>query len=292
MTNQNKSYMYAALSVLCWSTVATVFKLGLQSVNNIQLLLISSFISLITLLILLYLNGKFKYIKELNRWDYLRYMITGLLNPFAYYLVLFKAYELLPAQEALTLNYTWAIVVPIFSIFFLKQKVRLLSISALFISLIGVIIIVTKGDVSELKFINMFGTLLAAGSSLIWASYWILNLKDKNDELIKLFFSFLFGFTYILITNIIIGYPIFNLSINSYLACIYIGLFEMGLTFYFWLKALSLSKNTAKVSSIIFLSPFISLNLISYVLGEKILISTIIGLIFIIIGIISQKLIK
>ena len=33
----------------------------------------------------------------------------GLFNPFLYYLVLFKAYDLLEAQEAGTLNYIWPI---------------------------------------------------------------------------------------------------------------------------------------------------------------------------------------
>ena len=35
---------------------------------------------------------------------------SGFLNPFLYYIILFKAYSLLPAQEALSLNYTWPLV--------------------------------------------------------------------------------------------------------------------------------------------------------------------------------------
>jgi drug/metabolite transporter (DMT)-like permease len=69
----------------------------------------------------------------------------------------------------------------------------------------------------------------------------------------------------------------------------YIGIFEMGLTFFLWLKALSLSSNTAKVSNLIFLSPFISLIIISLILKETITHSTVIGLILIISGILIQR---
>ncbi len=64
----------------------------------------------------------------------------------------------------------------------------------------------------------------------------------------------------------------------------------MGITFLLWLKALKLSKTTANVANLAYLAPFFSLVVISLVVGEKILVSTVIGLIFIIGGIILQKL--
>ena len=70
---------------------------------------------------------------------------------------------------------------------------------------------------------------------------------------------------------------------------IYIGMFEMSITFVVWLSALKNSDNTAKVSNIIFLSPFIALMIINFTVGESIKHSTILGLIFIVIGILAQK---
>jgi drug/metabolite transporter (DMT)-like permease len=77
--------------------------------------------------------------------------------------------------------------------------------------------------------------------------------------------------------------------INGLLSSIYVGLFEMGITFLVWLKALKLSKTTARVSNLIFLAPFISLIFIHRIVGEKILFSTIVGLILIVTGIITQQ---
>ena len=72
---------------------------------------------------------------------------------------------------------------------------------------------------------------------------------------------------------------------------IYIGMFEMSITFVIWLKALNYSSDTAKVSNLIYLSPFLALFIINLTVGEKIHTSTILGLVFIIAGIILQQMI-
>jgi drug/metabolite transporter (DMT)-like permease len=60
-------------------------------------------------------------------------------------------------------------------------------------------------------------------------------------------------------------------------------------TFVFWLKALKYSENTAKVGNLIFLSPFLSLIFIHFLLGERILPSTFAGLGLIVAGLILQR---
>ena len=79
-------------------------------------------------------------------------------------------------------------------------------------------------------------------------------------------------------------------SLNGLLGAVYVGLFEMGITFLLWLKALKFSKTTAHVTNLIYLVPFLSLVLIRLTVGEAILPSTIVGLIFIVGGIIYQRL--
>jgi len=79
-------------------------------------------------------------------------------------------------------------------------------------------------------------------------------------------------------------------NVKGILGAVYIGLFEMGVTFLVWLRALKLARTTAHVASLIYLVPFLSLVVISFVVGEKIVSSTIIGLVFIVGGIILQKL--
>jgi drug/metabolite transporter (DMT)-like permease len=64
----------------------------------------------------------------------------------------------------------------------------------------------------------------------------------------------------------------------------------MGITFIFWFKALKLSDNTSKVSNYIYISPFVSLVFIHYIVGETIEITTLYGLALIISGILIQSI--
>jgi drug/metabolite transporter (DMT)-like permease len=66
----------------------------------------------------------------------------------------------------------------------------------------------------------------------------------------------------------------------------------MSVTFIFWFKALSYSENTSKTSNLIYISPFISLIFIHHILGERINMSTLYGITFIVIGILIQSINK
>lgn len=288
MQNQSKAYIFASLSVLCWSTVATAFKIALTELHYTNLLLISSAVSVITLLIILMFEKKFSLLKEQSFKQVLYSLLMGFLNPFLYYIILFKAYSLLPAQEALTLNYTWAIVVSLLSIPILKQKIKLSSFFALLISFSGVAVITTKGNLLDLKFENPEGVALALSSSLLWGLFWVLSIKDSRDGTIKLFMNFVFGLIFILIHNISMN-TIQIPSLKGFIAASYVGLFEMGITFVFWLKALKYSDTTVKISNLVFLSPFLSLFFISLVLKEQIFFSSLVGLLLIITGVIVQN---
>jgi len=70
---------------------------------------------------------------------------------------------------------------------------------------------------------------------------------------------------------------------------IYVGIFEMGLTFLLWNKALELTDNTAVISNLIFFTPFLSLLFIRSVLKESIHYATFIGLLLIVFSNLLQK---
>lgn len=291
MTRQQTSYLYAALAILAWSSVSTAFKIALRQLTPIGLLVIAS----ATASVLLYIYKALSRSKSrLSRWENFKLSLCpALLNPFLYYLVLFEAYSRLRAQEAQALNYTWAIVLSVFSVILLKERFRLKDMIALVISFCGVIVISTKGRVWDLHFDDAFGTALAAGSSIIWALYWIINMRDKRNTIDKLSGNFFLGFVFVSVLAIIgrmqLMHPEGRL-LPALLAGIYVGIFEMGLTFVLWMKALQTSENTAKVANLIFITPFLSLLFIRFALSESIHVATIIGLCLIITSNLLQKL--
>lgn len=289
MTNQSKAIFYGLGAVLLWSTVATAFKLSLQHFSPIELLLYSgSFSTLLLGAILLY-QGKFHLVFQCSQQEYLLSIALGLLSPFLYYLILFKAYELLPAQQAQPLNYTWAITLSLLAVPLLKQKIGWQQWLALLVSYCGVIVISTEGRPFSLQFTDPFGVALALISTIVWALYWIFNTRDKRDPVVGLFVNFLCSFPFVL------GYYLFTTELrmpplSGLLGAAYVGTFEMGICFVLWLMAMKLTDSTARISNLIFLSPFLSLFFIHFLLGEEILTATFIGLVLIVAGLFCQRI--
>ena len=289
LTNQHKAYLFALSAVLLWSTVATAFKISLRYLDVFQLLLVASVTATLCLLLVVLLTGRLNSLAELGKRDYLRLAGLGILNPFCYYLVLFKAYDLLPAQVAQALNYTWAITLMLLSVPILKHRITRFDCIATVICYSGVIVICFSGGQFPAGELSTAGTLLALGSTVIWAFYWLLKTKDRVDPVLGLFVSFLFSIPFIAAACWFLSDP-GSLGVNGILAGVYVGLFEMGITYILWLAALRLSQAAAKVSTLIFLSPFISLIFISRILGEAIAVTTIMGLALIVGGLSVQHL--
>ena len=118
MEKQKQAYTYAIITVLFWATVASAFKISLRYLDFIHLLFYASIASIVVLFIILLIQNKLKLLKTYSKKDYLHSALLGFLNPFFYYIVLFKAYSLLKAQEAQPLNQTWVIMISLLSIIF------------------------------------------------------------------------------------------------------------------------------------------------------------------------------
>lgn len=291
MKSQNKAYIYAGLTILFWGTSASAFKIGLKYLDYFQLLFIATLTAVVFLFFVLLFQKKLILIKQFSIKDYSHSILLGFLNPFLYYTVLFIAYSLLPAQVAQPLNFVWPITLVLLSVPILKQKLKLKSLLALLLSFLGVILISSEGDILNMKFSNPLGVLLALGSSVVWALFWLYNVKDSKDEILSLFLNFIFALLFITITTVVFS-DIKAINLEGLLAGIYIGLFEMGITFVLWLKALKLAGRTDKISNLIYLTPFCALIFINIFLKEKIFLTTLFGLILIVIGIVIQQVKK
>ena len=289
MPNKSKAYLFAGLAVFFWSTVATAFKLALREFDFIQLIFYASLVTVVVLFVFLLAQNKLHLLAKQSRKDVINSAVLGAFNPLIYYLILFKAYSLLPAQLAQPLNMVWPITLALLSVPLLHQKIGWRSFVALGISFSGVVFISSQGGLSGFANTNWFGVFLAVGSSIIWALYWIFNVRDRRDPLVKLFLNFLFGLLFLF--PVTAFFSDFNLHLGTALwAVLYVGVFEAGVTYVLWMKAMELSTNNAKIGNLVFLAPFISLIFIRFILKESIYITTFIGLTFIVGGILFQQL--
>ncbi len=289
MTNQARAVGFALAAIVCWSTVATVFKLSLQYLQPLQLVCLASVVSALVLFVIVCWQGKLALLRQFPRRHWLLCLLLGLLNPCLYYFVLFEAYDRLPAQEALAINYSWPAMLVLMSVLLLGQRVRPLEWLALALAYFGVLMIATQGQLLSLQFNDPLGVAAALASTLVWALYWILNLKQRLDATVTLWLSFLLVLPPLMLTTWWLA-PVSLSALTGDLwpglaGAAYVGVFEMGLTFVLWSTALSLSESTSRVSSLAFATPFLSLGVIALVLAEPIKLPTLAGLALIVLGI-------
>jgi drug/metabolite transporter (DMT)-like permease len=278
-TPERNALSAALIAVLLWSTVATGFKLGLAVLAPAQLLLLGTTISAAVFVIAASVTSSW----EINRRSLAEAAVFGLVNPCLYYLVLFEAYDRLPAQIAQPLNYTWAITLAVLAVPILKQPLSRGTLVGIVISYAGVLVLLSRGSFERVPDLNWIGVALALASTLVWASYWLMNTRSTSNALSLMALSFLIAIP-ILTLVCLTGPGLPGLRIEALIFGSWVGLIEMGVTFLLWQRALRLTNHAARIGQLIFISPFVSLMLISEVLGEQIHLTSVVGLAVIVLG--------
>lgn len=289
MKDNKKALFLAIAAVLSWSTVATAFKIALTHLTHFEMLWVACATSLVIFSVMLTVQRKWVKIKALSwrMWGY--FALLGLLNPVAYYLVLFKSYDLLPAQIAQPVNYMWPVLLVVLLAIFTKQPIPAKKYIGMLISLGGLIVISVGGKQMGSMEIPAVGLGLGIMSAFLWAIYWMVNNrnKDKVDATVACFMSFLFGSVYLSIGALVVG---LNLStVPGILSGIYVGAFEMGIPFICFGIAIRKTSNPTLINQLCYLSPFLSLFFVSTILGEQIVSTTYIGLVLIVTGIVFNE---
>jgi drug/metabolite transporter (DMT)-like permease len=277
--DERAALAYALAAVAAWSTVATGFKLGLRVMEPLQLLFLGTVISAMLFATLATHGGHW----QPSRKPWLDGARFGLLNPLLYYLVLFEAYERLPAQIAQPLNYTWAITLAVMAVPILGQPLTRRTVAGMVIGYIGVLVLLSAGRFDAWPELDWLGVFLALFSTVLWAGYWLTNARSALPPITLMAWSFLLAAPLVAAAcHLGPGWPELTWQTLGYGA--WVGLVEMGFTFLFWQRALRLTAHAARLGQLIFLSPFLSLILIGSVLGEDVHATSVMGLAVIVAG--------
>ncbi|MAT84579.1 MAG: EamA family transporter [Gammaproteobacteria bacterium] len=282
--DERAALLYALAAVAAWSTVATGFKLGLGVLAPLQLLLLGTVISTALFAVLATATGCW----HPGRRTLVTGATFGLVNPFLYYLVLFEAYDRLPAQIAQPLNYTWAIVLALLAVPVLKQPLSGRLLAGITVGYLGVLILLTQGRLDAWPDLDWAGVGLALASTLLWAGYWLGNARVDLPPVTLMAWSFLAATPLVAIACALgPGLPALTWERLGYGA--WVGLIEMGFTFLLWQQAMRRTRHAGRTGQLIFLSPFLSLVLIGTVLGEDVHWTSAAGLAVIVAGLLLTR---
>ena len=275
-------------AVMLWSTVATAFSLSLEYLTPLQLVTLAALVSWCFFAARLGSPARWASLRATSSKERMTGLLMGWLNPGLYYLVLFAAYDQLPAQEAMAINYSWGITLALIAAPLLRQRLTPGALLAACISYSGIVVIATRGSPLSLDFAQPLGVGLALLSTLLWSLYWVINTRLSVDPEVNLFLNFSGALPLLLGLLWWNGTPL-PVVWQGWAGGLYVGLFEMGLAFVLWMGAMKATTSTLRISSLIFLSPPLSLVLIWVIAGEPVKAYTLIGLVLILFGLWLQR---
>jgi len=280
-----KQYIYAGISILLWSTVATVTKLLLKTLSSIQVLWISSFFAFLMLFVVNIASGNIKKFKNYTKKDFVTTVLIGIPGTLIYYLCYYAATDVMPASQAFIINYTWPIMSVFFAWVILGEKMTVRKMTAIVISFLGVSIVTgtsLKADGSNM----LLGTALCLMGAVSYGVFTAFNQKYSYDKRLSMMINYLVTFAVTTVINLANG----DLFIPSALEAVgfaWNGMFAMAVASTIWIIALS-GGNTAKISNLAYITPFLSLVWTGLILKESISVYSIIGLAVIVVGIFIQ----
>ena len=287
--NNKIALLSAGIVLLLWSSVATAFKIALRYLEPFELLFLSTIISFLALTLIMLFTWRFSQLKNVKKESKSRLLLAGILNPVIYYLLLFKAYDLLPAQFAQAVNFTWPLVLAIFAMLLKHERFHVLRLLMLAVSFGGALVVVLGGNTFPGD-VSFYGIIIAFATTIFWVFYWLITKTVDEDPVISLWIPFAVGAIILSIAAVFAFRPS-ELSLDAWLSAGYVGLFEMSLTFLLWLNALRKTTSTALVGNFIYTVPFLSLIFIRFILDEPIQPTTLIGLFMIAGGVVGQVLV-
>lgn len=284
-----KSYFLAGISILFWSTVATITKLLLNGLNNFQVLWISSFFAGVFLFAVNIFGGKIKNLKKYTAKDFLITILIGLPGTFFYYIFYYLGTDILPASQAFIINYMWPIMSVVFACIVLREKMTVKKCIAVAVSFLGVGIVNAKDLFSASTdngvIIGMLACLLGAVS---YGLFTALNKKFHYDKMLSMMLNYFVTFT---VTTVINAFSdsLFMPSVIQALGFAWNGIFTMAIACTTWVIALE-KGNTAKISNLAYITPFLSLVWTFFILNDTGIknLNSLIGLCVIVAGIFIQ----
>ncbi|GAA0178832.1 DMT family transporter [Clostridium sediminicola] len=283
---RRNAYLNLFLCILLWASIPVATKKILVELDNLQTLFYSTVFSLLVMGILMIVQKKKKELKKYSIRQYSIMFFLGFLGNYLYYILLYGAIDKTTASEGFILAYTWPMLVLVLSFIILKEKVTLKKVVGVLISFFGIIIITTNGNITKFNLTNLYGDILALSGAIVFALFSVLGKKYNFDKTISVFIYFLSALIFLIPTVLNFSGLVLPSS-NVWIWIIYNGVFVNGVSYIFWFKALE-GGETAIISNVLYLTPFVSLIYISIFLDEKILMSSVIGLVVIVFGVVLQ----
>ena len=281
-----KEYLYAAGAVVCWSTVAPVTKLLLNDMSSILFLFLTTAVAALSLFIYNIFRGGLKKFAAYRPMDWFRLCVMGFSGFFVYNAAYYTGLTLLSAQDACVINYLWPLMTVIFSCFILHERFTPAKFAAALLSFAGAAVVATKGNFGSLAEIDFRGVLCCLLAAVSYGLFSAFNKKYDYDQEPAMAVYFAVPAVLSGIFLVFSGTPVHISGIQA-AGVLWMGVLVSAVGYLIWCLAINRG-NTAKISNIAFITPFLSMILSCIILKEDFSLPALFGLILILLGIAVQ----
>ena len=204
---------------------------------------------------------------------------------YAGYIVLFNIATLLSSPSTLSvINALAPAITAIVAYFIFNEKIKLIGWLSMSISFCGILILTLWDGVLTVN----KGILYMLAGCLLLSLYNISQryLTKKYSSFDVSMYSMLIGGILLVIYSPSSITNMFSISFTSLILIIYMSIFPSIISYFFWTKAFELAKHTTEVTSFMFVTPVLATLMGIIILGDIPKLSTLVGGVVIILGMI------
>ena len=219
--------------------------------------------------------------------DYLVMMGLGFLGLFMYSALYYYGIAQLGSQEACILNYLWPMMIVIFACIILREKITARKIIAMAMSFAGIIVL-SFGSIEAASGNRLFGIGACVAAAICYGLFSVLNKKHNLNQNVTMMWIWL--------TTAVCAFVLSNIFEKiqpvtgvQWVGIVWLGVIVNAVAYLLWAIALKRSEDSAKISNLAYLVPFLSIIISAIVLKEQITINAVFALILIAGGILLQS---
>jgi len=268
-TSKTFRYLLILLAIIFWGTSFVATKTVLNEIKPVTIIILRLILASILLTIIaLSTKRKFSINFKSHSWIF----ILALVAVFHLWI------QVTGLQYTTAANTGWIIgTAPVFmailGFVFYKEKITLLQFLGILVAVAGLLLLIGKGDITNIGLIENQGDLLVLGSAFTWGVYSMVNKK------ISLSYSPLMTILYLFLMMAVIIIPfnlntetinsVINLSLISWMWILFLGIFCSGVAYVIWAQALR-DMESAKVGAFLYFEPLVTVIAAWFFLREEI----------------------
>jgi drug/metabolite transporter (DMT)-like permease len=287
MTKKLLPFLEALFAVVVWGASFIATKITVGQISPTTVVWLRFAIGIPILLLAVIMRKQFAFPKG-NEWWY--FALLGFLGITFHQWLQSNGLRTAQATTTAWIVSTSPAFIAILGWLVLKEKLKLVQSLGIVLAMVGVMVVVSKGDLSSLA-IGKFGTygdFLILISALNWAVFSILSRRGLQNHPSTMMTFWVMTIGWLITSVAFVGnrnyFEFTQLDLRGWSAMIYLGVFTTGLAYIAWFDALS-QLPAAQTGAFLFIEPLTSMVVASIILSEQITPVSVLGGAVILVGI-------